>query len=168
MHAMSPTVGAERGADLRARLRREVGMLRRRQTRRRFDAVVEVGVVDGPRRSATVPAAVRPLLDPGTRSALVTTLLEEYVGQPIVESRPPAPEPSPTGGSDKTVACPTAAWLVRPGEPVLQDDDLAWLSAADRAFASSGAELAGFYVITRTGWLDVRSEESRTWKRLRL
>jgi hypothetical protein len=143
MHAMSPTVGVERGADLRARLRREVGMLRRRQTRRRFDTLVEVGVVDGPRRSATVPAADRPLLDPGTRSALVTTLLEEYVD-------------------------PTDAWLVRPGEPVLQDDDLAWLSAADRAFASSGAELVGFYVITRTGWLDVRSEESRTWKRLRL
>lgn len=124
-------------------------MLRRRQTRRRFDAVVEVGVVDGPRRSATVPAAARPLLDPGTRSALVATLLEEYVDQPAAER-------------------PTDAWLVRPGEPVLQDDDLAWLSAADRAFASSGVDLAGFYVITRTGWLDVRSEESRTWKRLRL
>jgi hypothetical protein len=31
-----------------------------------------------------------------------------------------------------------------------------------------GRPLDGFYVITRTGWRDVRTGERRVWKRLRL
>jgi hypothetical protein len=35
-------------------------------------------------------------------------------------------------------------------------------------FAAHGVRLTGFYAITRTGWLDVRTGEARVWRRLRL
>jgi hypothetical protein len=133
-------------AEVRALLRREVGLLRRRETRRRFDTEVTVGRLDGERRSRTVPRDAGGLLDPGTRAAVVAVLLEQL---------------SP-------VADRLDAWIVRPGEPSLQDQDLGWFSAADRAFAEADVVLDGFWTVTRTGWLDVRSGERRTWKRLRL
>jgi hypothetical protein len=134
------------GAEVRALLRREVGLLRRRETRRRFDTEVTVGRLDGERRSCTVPRDAGGLLDPGTRAAVVAVLLEQL---------------SP-------VADRLDAWIVRPGETSLQDQDLGWFSAADRAFAEADVVLDGFWTVTRTGWLDVRSGERRTWKRLRL
>jgi hypothetical protein len=134
------------GAEVRALLRREVGLLRRRETRRRFDTEVTVGRLDGRRHSCTVPRDAGGLLDPGTRAAVVAVLLEE-----------PSPD---TDRLD--------AWIVRPGEPSLQDEDLGWFSSADRAFAEAGVVLDGFWTVTRAGWLDVRSGERRTWKRLRL
>jgi hypothetical protein len=60
------------------------------------------------------------------------------------------------------------AWVSRPGETVVTDDDVAWLVAAESAFGSAGRDLAGCYVVTRHGWADVRTGESRVWKRLRL
>ena len=127
-------------------LRLEVGNLRSRETRRRFDTVVHVGTLDGDRRTCTVPLADSGVLDPGTRTDVVSWLLEE--------------EPGSTA--------PASVWLTRAGDPQLQDEDLAWLSAAGRAFGALGRRLDGFWSVTRTGWLDVRTGEGRTWKRLRL
>lgn len=135
--------------DTPALLRLEVGRLRSRESRRRFDPVVHVGQLGGVHRSSPVPAAdpvLGHLLDPGTRAGVVSRLLEEL---------------APAGSA-------VSAWLTRVGEPVVQDEDLAWLSAASHALGSFGYDLGGFWTITRTGWLDVRTGESRTWKRLRL
>jgi hypothetical protein len=127
-------------------LRLEVGDLRQRQKRQRFDTVVHLGRLGGRHRTCTVPLADRAVLDPGTRTDVVSRLLEA--------------EPVSAG--------PASVWLSRAGEPQVQDDDLAWLSAAGRAFGALDRRLDGFWVVTRTGWLDVRTGESRTWKRLRL
>ena len=59
-------------------------------------------------------------------------------------------------------------WLTRPGVPEVHDVDLLWLAAASRAFGARGVDLLGFLALTRSGWIDVRSGERRTWKRLRL
>lgn len=135
--------------DTAALLRLEVGRLRSRESRRRFDPVVHVGHLGGAHRSSRVPSAdplLGHLLDPGTRAGVVSALLEEL---------------GPAGSS-------VSAWLTRVGDPVVQDEDLAWLSAATHALGTFGFDLEGFWTFTRTGWLDVRTGESRTWKRLRL
>ena len=85
-----------------------------------------------------------PLMDRGLRLEVVGALLDE---QELREA---------------------AAWRVRPGVPEPQDADLDWLAATTFAFAAHGTRLTGFYAITRTGWLDVRTGESQVWKRLRL
>jgi len=144
----APDLAARRDPT-RELLRLEVGRLRRRESRRRFDTVVSIGWLDGVRHSRAVPAAAGPLLDPGTRSEVVARLLEELT----------------VAADDRQQV---DAWLERPGEPVLEDEDLRWLSSASRAFEASGMELDRFWAVTRTGWLDVRTEERRTWKRLRL
>jgi hypothetical protein len=128
-------------------LRLEVGRLRSRETRARFDTVVHLGTLGGDHRTCIVPLADLTVVDAGTRTDVVSWLLEE--------DRPDA-------------AGPVGVWLTRAGEPQLQDEDLAWLSATVRAFGALGRTLDGFWSVTRTGWLDVRSGESRTWKRLRL
>lgn len=125
-------------------LRLEVGRLRAEQPRQRFDAVIHVGRLGGPHRSCPVPAG-EPLLDAGTRTDVVLRLLESGAGEAAVEG-----------------------WLTRPGEPLLQDDDLGWLSATLRAYGVVGRTLEGFWSVTRTGWLDVRTGERRTWRRLRI
>ncbi len=125
-----------------ALLRLEVARLRADPRRRRFDPVLHVGVLGGGRVGCPVPAG-DPVLDPGTRLEVVLRLLE-----------------AGPGGDQ--------AWLTRPGEPLVQDDDLAWLAAATRAFGSVAAPLQGMWTVTRTGWLDLRTGESRTWKRLRV
>ena len=131
-------------ADLRLLLRREVGQLRERETRRVFDPVVYVGTLGGRRHSFVVRRRDLPGLDPGLRVDVVSELLE----QTDPEQRD--------------------AWLVRPGTPEQHDDDLAWLAAAGAAFAMHGRTLDDFYAITRYGWRRVRTGETRTWKRLRL
>ena len=50
----------------------------------------------------------------------------------------------------------------------MHDLDLQWLAAARTAFGMHGRPLEGFYALTRTGWRDVLTGESRVWKRLRL
>jgi hypothetical protein len=127
-----------------ALLRREVGLLRQRETRRVFDPAVYVGSLDGERDSVVLPARDRPVLDTGLRTDLVGGLLES------------------TGPEHRT------AWLVRPGRPELHDDDLAWLAAARAAFAIHERPLDAFYAVTRYGWLDPVSGECRAWKRLRI
>ncbi len=131
-------------ADLRPLLRLEVARLRSVQVRRRFDTVVHVGRLAGERRSCPVPTG-DPCLDAGTRADLIVGLLEAV------------PEDQTTG-----------AWITREGRPWLGDEDLAWLAAGIRAYGVLGREPTGFWTVTRWGWLDVRTGESRTWKRLRV
>ncbi len=131
-------------ADLRLLLRREVGHLRERETRRVFDPAVYVGTLGGERRSFVVRRRDLPALDAGLRVDVLSELLEQ------------------------TDPAHRHAWLVRPGTPEPHDDDVAWLAAAGSAFAMHGRSLDDFYTITRYGWRRVRTGESRTWKRLRL
>ena len=124
-------------------LRREVAALRARETRRVFDAAVSVGVLGGERDSFVARAADRELLDAALQVDVLCGLLE---------------------GADPAWR---TAWLTRAGEVDPHDVDVAWLSAARRAFAIQDRPLEAFYVITRYGWRDAVSGEQRTWKRLR-
>lgn len=128
-----------------SQLRIEVARLRSATPRHRFETVVHVGEVGGDHRACPVPSQ-DPVLDAGTRTDVVSGLLET----------------APVG------PCAVSVWITRAGDPVVQDEDLAWLSAATRAFDAAGRPLGGFWSVTRTGWLDVRSGEGRSWKRLRL
>lgn len=132
--------------DPRPLLRLEVGGLRRRESRRVFDPSVHVGRLGGPRRSFVFRAQDRPVMDRGLRLEVMCSLLDEHEDDP---------------GE-------AVVWLVRPGVPELSDLDQEWQGAAGFAFATRDARPAGFYVVTRAGWLDVRTGESRVWKRLRL
>jgi len=59
-------------------------------------------------------------------------------------------------------------WLTRPGTPVPHDLDHGWHAAFLRTAGAHEILLAGFRVVTRTGWYDVVSGERRVWKRLRV
>lgn len=111
-----------------------------------FDPSVHLGRLGGPHRSFVFRAQDRPVMDRGLRVQVMCSLLDEHE-------------------DDVTDA---VVWLVRPGVPELSDLDLEWQSAAGFAFATRDTRPAGFYVVTRAGWLDVRTGESRVWKRLRL
>ena len=111
-----------------------------------FDPSVNVGRLAGPRASFVFRAQDRPVMDRGLRVEVMCSLLDEH--------------------EDDLASA--AAWLVRPGTPELSDLDLEWQSATGFAFATRDVRPAGFYVVTRAGWLDVRTGESRVWKRLRL
>jgi hypothetical protein len=131
-------------AGVRALLREEVGRFRERESRRVFDAAVHVGVLAGPRDSFVVRAQDLPAVDAGLRTDVLCSL----VGQAPPDWR--------------------TTWLTRPGTPELHDQDLRWLAAARTAFGVHGRPLDGFYVVTRTGWRDALTEETRVWTRLRL
>jgi hypothetical protein len=124
-------------------LRLEVGRFRECESRRVFDVRVQVGVLGGERDTFVVRAQDLPAIDASLRIDVVGALLEQ----------------GPGWGT---------AWLVRPGTPEPHDLDLQWFAAACNAFGMHGRDLRGFYVITRAGWRDVLSGETRTWKRLRL
>lgn len=130
--------------DARLLLRQEVGWLRARESRRVFDLSVHVGVLGAGRDSFVVRAQDLPAVDAALRTDVVAGLVE-----------------------DSPVSWRTA-WLVRPGSPEPHDLDLRWLSAASSAFGMHDRPLDGFFVLTRSGWRDVLTDESRTWKRLRL
>ncbi|MGZ4580627.1 MAG: hypothetical protein ACXVXG_08330 [Nocardioidaceae bacterium] len=125
-------------------LRREVGLFRARETRRVFDPVVSVGVPAGQRDSFVVRAADLPVVDLALRVDVLCSMLEQ------------------SDPAWRTV------WLTRPGDVDPHEGDLEWLRAAGLGFAIQGRELGDFYVVTRTGWRDVRTGDQRTWKRLRL
>lgn len=142
-------------------LRREVGELRRRESRRVFDAVVYVGALDGTRDSFVVRASSIPVLDPALRIEIVSSLVEDQTH--------PAPLVGGTGtGVRRGATAPVEAWLTRAGPPEPYDSDLAWLAAATTAFGAHGLTLGAFHAVTRYGWLNVRTGETRTWQRLRL
>jgi hypothetical protein len=125
-------------------LRLEVGRLRAETAWHRFTPMLHVGSLGGEHVSRPAPLT-DPLMDAGTRTELVLRLLE-----------------------DRADHRSASIWLARPGEPVLEDHDLAWLAAASRAFDAVECPLDGAWSVTRTGWLDLRSGERRTWKRLRI
>lgn len=119
-------------------------MLRERESRRVFDLAVSVGTLAGVHDSFVVRAQDLPAVDAGLRIDVMSSLVEQ----------------APPGQ--------VAAWVTRAGGPDPHDLDLEWLSATTVAFGIHARRLAGFYAITRSGWLDVRTGERRTWKRLRL
>ncbi len=125
-------------------LRLEVGRFRERESRRVFDVIVQVGHLGGARDSFVVRRQDLPVVDAALRIDVVDSLLEQ--GDPGWRS----------------------AWVVRPGTPEPHDLDVQWLAAARTAFGVHGRALGGFYVITRAGWRDVLTGDSRTWRRLRL
>ena len=141
--------------DLAAALRTEVGLLRATERRRVFAARLALGrpgdrtpatVVSGPIAPWRGPAwPPPPWLDAGVRFDVA----ERLAGLWHADDEP-------------------EAWLLRPGAPSLHDEDLAWLAATRRACAAHGVRTAGFRVVTRYGWLDPASGESRAWKRLRI
>jgi hypothetical protein len=131
-------------ADRRLLLREEVGRFRERESRRVFDSAVHVGILAGPRDSFVVRAQDLPALDAALRTDVLCALVQQ------------APPQWRT------------AWLIRSGTPELHDQDLHWLAAAWAAFGIHARSLDGFYVVTRTGWRDVLTDETRVWKRLRL
>ena len=139
----SPASPAAAGAR-RGLLREEVGRLRARESRRVFDASVHVGVLAGQRTGFVVRARDLPVLDVALRTDVMSGLLED----------------SP--------AWWRTAWLVRPGTVEPHDLDLQWLAAMRSAAAMHGRPLDGCYVLTRAGWRDLVTDESRTWTRLRL
>jgi hypothetical protein len=130
--------------ELRRTLREEVGRFRLRESRRVFDVAVQVGVLGGPRDSFVVRAQDLPAVDAALRVDVLASLL---------------------AGADPSWR---AAWVLRPGTPEPHDLDLHWFAAARRAFGIHGRPLDGFFALTRYGWRDVVTGESRTWKRLRL
>ncbi len=136
--------GAAIPPGLEAGLRLEVGRLRVRETRRIFDSAVYVGEPGGRHDSFVVRAQDLPAMDAALRTDVVVALLD---GSPPAWCR---------------------AWLLRAGTPEQHDLDLAWLSAAGTAFAIHDRPLDTFHVVTRSGWRDVRTDDTRTWKRLRL
>lgn len=125
-------------------LRQEVGLLRERESRRVFDVAITVGELAGERDSFVLRAQDVPAMDIGLRIDVVSSLVDQSAPGSI------------------------SAWLTRPGAPHVHDVDLEWFAAANVAFGMHGRELAGFYAITRAGWLDVRTGEQMVWKRLRI
>ena len=125
-------------------LRAEVGRLRARESRRVFDPSVHVGVLGGDRTGVPLRAADRSQVDVALRTDVVSRLVE---GSPSQWH---------------------TAWLVRPGTPDQHDMDLQWLAAAWTAFGMHARRLDGCFVVTRTGWCDVVTDERQVWTRLRI
>lgn len=112
--------------------------------RRGFDTIVNAGVVGGPRASLVVPRRCEPDLDESVCTDILEALLES------------APSPSP------------AAWLLRRGTAEPTDLDRCWASAATRTFAIAGLPPPTLHALAREGWIDLRTGQRRTWRRLRL
>jgi hypothetical protein len=136
--------GTSTSAERRRRLREEVGGFRARESRRVFDPAVHVGLPAGDRTGFVVRARDQPALDASLRIDVLCRLVQD----------------SPSSWR--------TTWLTRPGTPDRHDLDLEWLAAAQVAFAIHGRALDGCYALTRTGWRDVITEESRVWARLRI
>jgi hypothetical protein len=132
-----PTVPETTPVLLRAEVRRFVAEC---GTRRALPTRVHVGWLGGERATLLDD----PSYDAGLRADLLTRALDRF------------DEPGPT-----------TAWLTRGGFTTTGDDDLAWLAAADAAFGRHGVARVAFFAITRQGWLDVRTGQSRTWRRVR-
>ena len=140
---MDRSVLTERPAGQLALLRQEVGRFRAAEQRRRFPTTLHVGRLDGTRTALEVPATAGPL-DRATAFDLLDCRL------------------------DARLPAEVEAWVTRPGVPELHDEDLLWMTVTSAAVAARGASLVSFHAVTRTGWLDVRTGESKVWVRLRL
>ncbi len=137
--------------------RREVGWLRRLEKRRVFPARIQLGRPGTPDSLASDPLGPLhgqpwPLpgwADDGTWRDACERMVASWVGQ----------------HGDRS---PTWWWLTRPGQPRVHDEDPAWQAAARWATAAHGLTSHGFVVVTRYGWYDAVTGETRRWKRLRL
>jgi hypothetical protein len=125
-----------------------VARLRATERRRLFPLSVHVGVPDGAQRGLELAWPVPEEYDAGLRFDVVDALAEGLLAE------------VPALGA-------AWGWVVRPGVPQPHDQDLAWFAAVSRVFAAHELTMKGFRAVTRTGWLDVVTGESRTWKRLR-
>lgn len=134
----SPVIDAE----ARATLRRAVFGLRSGERRRVFPARVHVGDPDGERTTYTDDGTV---LDDGLRTDVVAAMLRQQ----------------PEGRA-------SAVWISRVGVPEPHDLDLEWTGPCLGAFAESDESPTWFAVITKRGWYTPLTDESVTWKRLRL
>lgn len=139
-----------------AALRREVGLLRAAHRRGRFPETLHVGNPGGRQESYAVEPNDVPLLDAGLRTDLAGLLLDRL-------HAPTAHDTVVTATSDAMTG-----WLTRPGDPTVQDTDFAWMAATAAACSAVGVTLHAFWTVSRTGWLDLRSGRTRTWRRLRL
>ena len=127
----------DRGAALRMEVRRFATLC---GTTRALPTLVHVGVLAGDR----VTVAADPSYDAGLRADLLTRALDRVTD---VEH--------------------SSVWLTRGGHLTVGDVDLAWFAAARAAFGRHGADDPAAHVVTRHGWLDLRTGESRTWRRVR-
>jgi hypothetical protein len=127
-------------ADLTDHLRREVGALRARESRRVFDPILYVGHLDGERDSFVVRSRDVPAIDRAVRVDVVGALVARVGGDPSM------------------------AWLTRPGQPALLDSDVDWMTAAGAGFAMHGRALRGFWVVTPAGWCDAHTGLSQRWR----
>jgi hypothetical protein len=59
------------------------------------------------------------------------------------------------------------AWVCRGGHLDVSDVDAEWFAAARAGFARHGLRLPAFFVVNRTGWVDLVTEERRLWSRVR-
>jgi hypothetical protein len=59
------------------------------------------------------------------------------------------------------------AWMTRGGELTLTDADAEWFAASRTAFARHGLRLPAFFVLNRSGWVDLVSGQERRWSRVR-
>ena len=128
----------------RGLLRQEVGRFRMRESRRVFDSSVHIGRLAGPRTGFVLRAQDVPAMDAALRVDVLCALLED------------SPREWRT------------TWLVRPGTPEPHDLDRQWFAAARAAFGILDRSCDGCYVLTRAGWRDLLTDETRTWARLRL
>jgi hypothetical protein len=58
-------------------------------------------------------------------------------------------------------------WVTRSGPSSVTDADAEWFVATRTAFDRHGLALPAFFVLNRTGWLDLVSGEHRQWSRIR-
>lgn len=152
--AAAPTTGPGLVDDETAALLRDaVGRLRTRQTQQLFDLTLHVGRLGGRHARFVVRPPDRVDLDRGVRTDLVARLLQQVADTRELPGRSQAH---------------ASVWLTRPGSPCEEDDDHWWHAAARSACSSVACTLDGFWVVTRTGWLDLVTGECRRWTRLRL
>jgi hypothetical protein len=129
--------------------RLEVGRTRAAHPRRALPFTVNVGWPAGARVTATLPWPLpHEHDDAGLRFDVLDALVDQW-----------------QDGHEDAQAC---AWSTRPGVPTLHDEDLLWHAAARHVFEAREVALVAFRVVTHTGWLDVASGASTTWRRLRL
>jgi hypothetical protein len=119
-------------------LRQAVLALATGERRRRFPAVLHVGI---PGEAATEVVDDRGW-DAGLRADVAGALLRAVSG------------------------ATTTAWLSRPGTLELQDVDADWLGPLVRSAEENDVDLT-YVVVTRHGWIDPRTGVNRTWRRIR-
>lgn len=126
-----------------AALRLEVGRFRRGEHRRRFPVRLSLGELAGRRHDLEVPSDA----DTQLATDLALTLAEQI---------------SADAWGDRVW------WVTRPGVPDLHEMDNRWMAATSLAAGILGRGSRPLYVITRSGWLEPGTGESRRWVRLRL